>query len=71
MKACTRRARALTVRPPRPDCPLLAPVVAVDQRGYNDSDKPDGIASFRLQLLASDIKVGGGAVLHRYACTAH
>ncbi|HUO91371.1 MAG TPA: alpha/beta hydrolase [Rhizomicrobium sp.] len=30
-------------------------VVAPDQRGYDESDKPDGIASYDLDLLAADI----------------
>ena len=30
-------------------------VIAVDLRGYNHSDKPDGVESYRLELLTSDI----------------
>lgn len=30
--------------------------VAVDMRGYNLSDKPDGISNYHLDLLANDIR---------------
>lgn len=30
-------------------------VVAIDQRGYNRSDQPDGIASYDMSLLVSDV----------------
>ncbi len=30
-------------------------VVAVDLRGYNDSDKPKGVESYAMPVLASDI----------------
>src|SRR4051812_29616513 len=31
-------------------------VLAIDQRGYNLSDKPEGIASYRPSVLARDIE---------------
>jgi len=31
-------------------------VVAIDQRGYNKSDKPDGVQNYTLALLAQDIQ---------------
>lgn len=30
-------------------------VVAIDQRGYSDSDKPSGVAPYRLERLAADV----------------
>src|SRR5258705_13918404 len=35
-------------------------VVAIDQRGYNLSDRPAGLASYDLQVLADDV----AAVIH-------
>jgi pimeloyl-ACP methyl ester carboxylesterase len=32
-------------------------VVALDMRGYNDSDKPSGVENYSLHLLVNDIKV--------------
>eukprot|EP00877_Chromochloris_zofingiensis_P006577 jgi/Chrzof1/2172/Cz11g04270.t1 len=43
-------------------------VVAVDMRGYNDSDKPVGRDQYRLSTLASDIKELVGALGHK-TCT--
>lgn len=31
-------------------------VVAVDMRGYNESDKPKGLNAYKIDLLADDIK---------------
>ena len=31
-------------------------MVAVDQRGYNDSDKPEGVEPYRLARLAADVE---------------
>lgn len=31
-------------------------VVAVDMRGYNESDKPKGVDNYKIDLLASDIR---------------
>jgi len=47
-------------------------VVAPDQRGYNLSDKPAGIAAYRLDTLAEDI-VGLAAALggERFAVVGH
>src|SRR5215470_18072052 len=42
----------------RHQIPVLAQhfkVVAPDMRGYNDSDKPAGVASYRLDLLRADV----------------
>src|SRR5713226_7460948 len=43
----------------RRQIPVLAAagfrVIAVDQRGYNESDKPRGVGSYRLDLLAADV----------------
>ena len=30
-------------------------VVALDQRGYNRSDKPEGVANYRVPLLVADV----------------
>lgn len=30
-------------------------VVAIDQRGYNRSDKPEGVANYRVPLLVADV----------------
>ncbi len=35
---------------------LFCSVVAVDLRGYNESDKPSGIANYRSDQLAQDLK---------------
>jgi pimeloyl-ACP methyl ester carboxylesterase len=38
--------------------PLLAKerkVIAIDQRGYNESDRPKGVKNYRLELLMSDV----------------
>jgi hypothetical protein len=43
-------------------------VVAVDQRGYNDSSKPEGVASYRVAQLARDVKALVGALGHK-RCT--
>lgn len=47
---------------------MLLTVVAVDMRGYNDSEKPPGIASYRLAQLASDIEALVPALGHQ-KCT--
>ncbi|MGH7965838.1 MAG: alpha/beta fold hydrolase [Candidatus Binatia bacterium] len=42
----------------RHQIPALAPhfkVVAPDLRGYNESDKPQGVANYRLDLLTADV----------------
>lgn len=42
----------------RHQIPVLAPhfrVVAPDMRGYNDSEKPKGVAHYRLDLLTADV----------------
>src|SRR5262245_57285261 len=43
----------------RRQIPVLAEaglrVVAPDLRGYNESDKPPGVASYRLSLLSADV----------------
>ena len=31
-------------------------VVAIDQRGYNKSDKPDGVENYKVDKLAADVK---------------
>lgn len=31
-------------------------VVAVDMRGYNESDKPKGLSPYKMDILADDIK---------------
>lgn len=31
-------------------------VVAVDMRGYNESDKPEGVQNYEMDLLAADIR---------------
>lgn len=39
--------------------PVLAPsyrVVAIDQRGYNLSDKPDGVENYKVDKLVGDVK---------------
>ncbi|GBF91592.1 epoxide hydrolase [Raphidocelis subcapitata] len=47
-------------------------VVAVDQRGYNDSSKPPGIASYRLAQLARDVQALVAALGHeRCTLVAH
>lgn len=43
-------------------------VIAVDQRGYNESDKPRGVASYRLDLLTSDV---AGLIAHAGQQKAH
>ncbi|KAI8466905.1 MAG: alpha/beta hydrolase fold protein [Monoraphidium minutum] len=43
-------------------------VVAVDQRGYNDSGRPEGVAPYRLQQLAADVK-GLVTALGHETCT--
>lgn len=43
----------------RHQIPVLAQhfrVVAPDMRGYNDSEKPHGVASYRLDLLTADVR---------------
>jgi epoxide hydrolase 4 len=43
----------------RHQIPALAPhftVVAPDLRGYNDSDKPPGVSSYSIRLLAADVQ---------------
>lgn len=42
----------------RKQIPALADayhVVAIDQRGYNDSDKPEGVEAYKGELLAGDV----------------
>jgi epoxide hydrolase 4 len=39
-------------------------VVAVDQRGYNESDKPEGVSSYRVDRLAADV----AALVARIGC---
>lgn len=43
-------------------------VVAIDMRGYNTSDKPQGVGNYRLDILASDVK-GAVAALGHSTCT--
>ncbi|WIA08213.1 hypothetical protein OEZ85_007662 [Tetradesmus obliquus] len=43
-------------------------VVAVDMRGYNTSDKPQGVEQYRLQVLASDVQQAVQALGHS-SCT--
>jgi pimeloyl-ACP methyl ester carboxylesterase len=43
-------------------------VVAVDMRGYNESDKPPGVASYRLALLTADV---AGLIAHTGQQKAH
>ena len=31
-------------------------VVAIDQRGYNKSDKPEGVGNYKVEKLTSDVK---------------
>ena len=31
-------------------------VVAIDQRGYNKSDQPEGVANYGLPILAQDVR---------------
>lgn len=31
-------------------------VVAIDQRGYGESDKPEGVENYDVKLLATDVK---------------
>ena len=31
-------------------------VVAIDQRGYGDSDKPDGVDSYAIEKLCQDLR---------------
>jgi len=43
-------------------------VVALDLRGYNETDKPSGVSNYELELLAKDVseaieKLGGKAIL--------
>lgn len=43
----------------REQMPALAKhfqVVAIDQRGYNESDKPDGVDNYRLEKLVEDVR---------------
>lgn len=47
---------------------LYFSVVALDLRGYNETDKPSGISNYELELLAKDVgeaieKLGGKAIL--------
>jgi len=47
-------------------------VVAPDQRGYNLSDKPAGIAAYRLDVLAEDVLGMAGALgRERFAMVGH
>lgn len=47
-------------------------VVAPDQRGYNDSDKPKGVAAYDLDVLAADIAGLASALGHdRFAIVGH
>ena len=60
----------------RQQIPALAPaglrVVAPDQRGYNRSDKPEGIAAYRLDILADDVIGLADALGHqRFAVVGH
>jgi epoxide hydrolase 4 len=43
-------------------------VIAVDQRGYNESDKPPGVGSYRLDLLTADV---AGLIAHADRQKAH
>jgi pimeloyl-ACP methyl ester carboxylesterase len=43
-------------------------VLAVDQRGYNESDKPRGVGSYRLDLLTADV---AGLIAHAGLQKAH
>lgn len=31
-------------------------VIAIDQRGYNESDKPDGVSNYHIDRMVSDIR---------------
>lgn len=42
-------------------------VVAIDQRGYGDSDKPQGVAPYRLARLADDVADAVKALGHERA----
>ncbi len=48
----------------RPLAALGYRVVAPDQRGYGDSDKPSGSASYRLDVLADDVVALAAAIGH-------
>jgi pimeloyl-ACP methyl ester carboxylesterase len=56
----------------RRQIPVLAAagyrVVAVDQRGYNQSDKPEGVSSYRIDRLAADV---AGLIEHAGSDKAH
>jgi pimeloyl-ACP methyl ester carboxylesterase len=43
-------------------------VLAVDQRGYNESDKPRGVGNYRIDLLTADV---AGLVAHAGVPRAH
>jgi len=45
-------------------------VIIPDQRGYGDSDKPDGVQSYRIDLLGDDIARLIKALGHENACVA-
>jgi pimeloyl-ACP methyl ester carboxylesterase len=44
--------------------PPTTPAWRLDLRGYNDSDKPEGVAAYRLEVLVEDVRGAIAALGH-------
>ena len=53
---CTASRITYTWRAQMPELAKHFRVVAIDQRGYNKSDQPNGVENYRIEKLVGDVK---------------